>query len=211
MLASHIEKTLADSAMPHFIGPLHHDAFYFPTDRASVTHAHNAFVSAIIETASMRGLGSAPATPMLSGPLLDFLRQLTEFGGPEDRWRERRKSGLGTHIEKSMLAGSVNVHVAEATGYPRFTYRPNGWIKDLPLMNASSMVSELVPVVLYLDYVVKPGDVLIIEEPESHLHPGHAGRIHSPACKSHSFGHQGGHDDAQRMGARRVSQRCAAA
>ena len=33
------------------------------------------------------------------------------------------------------------------------------------------MVSELAPVVLYLRYLVRPGDLLIIEEPESHLHP----------------------------------------
>ena len=38
-------------------------------------------------------------------------------------------------------------------------------------MNASSMVSELAPVVLFLRHVVKPGEVLIIEEPESNLHP----------------------------------------
>ena len=41
-----------------------------------------------------------------------------------------------------------------------------------PLMRASSMVSELAPVVLYLRYRVSPGSLLIIEEPESHLHPG---------------------------------------
>ena len=33
------------------------------------------------------------------------------------------------------------------------------------------MVSELAPVVLYLRHVVQPGETLIIEEPESHLHP----------------------------------------
>ena len=33
------------------------------------------------------------------------------------------------------------------------------------------MVSELAPLVLYLRHVVERGDVLIIEEPESHLHP----------------------------------------
>ena len=33
------------------------------------------------------------------------------------------------------------------------------------------MVSDLAPVVLYLRYLVQPGNVLIIEEPESHLHP----------------------------------------
>ena len=38
-------------------------------------------------------------------------------------------------------------------------------------MHASSMVSELAPVVLYLRHLVQPGNVLIIEEPESHLHP----------------------------------------
>ncbi len=38
-------------------------------------------------------------------------------------------------------------------------------------MNSSSMISELAPVVLYLRHIVQPGEVLIIEEPESHLHP----------------------------------------
>ena len=33
------------------------------------------------------------------------------------------------------------------------------------------MVSELAPVVLYLRQTVRKDDVLIIEEPESHLHP----------------------------------------
>ena len=41
----------------------------------------------------------------------------------------------------------------------------------LPLMNASSMVSELAPVVLYLRHIVLPEDLLVVEEPESHLHP----------------------------------------
>ena len=39
-------------------------------------------------------------------------------------------------------------------------------------MRASSMITELTPVVLYLRCRVSPGDVLIIEEPEAHLHPG---------------------------------------
>lgn len=33
------------------------------------------------------------------------------------------------------------------------------------------MVSELAPLVLYLRHVVEADDMLIIEEPESHLHP----------------------------------------
>ena len=64
------------------------------------------------------------------------------------------------------------IHVEDSlTGYPEFYYQPEGWKENLPLMNTSSMVSELAPVVLYLRHVVRPGEVLIIEEPESHLHP----------------------------------------
>ena len=33
------------------------------------------------------------------------------------------------------------------------------------------MVAEIASVVLYLRFLVQPGDLLIIEEPESHLHP----------------------------------------
>ena len=59
-----------------------------------------------------------------------------------------------------------------ATGYPIFPISQQARKEEIPLLQASSMVSELAPVVLYLRHVVQPGDVLIIEEPESHLHPG---------------------------------------
>lgn len=70
-----------------------------------------------------------------------------------------------------ILCGSVGVERSAHTNYPSFTYRPQGWDNHLALTNASSMVSELAPVVLYLRHVINPGNVLIIEEPESHLHP----------------------------------------
>lgn len=60
---------------------------------------------------------------------------------------------------------------AELTGYPNFTYRPQGSRRPLPLTASSSMVSELAPVVHYLRQFAAPGDMLIVEEPESHLHP----------------------------------------
>ena len=65
----------------------------------------------------------------------------------------------------------MRVERSELINYPHFTYRPDGWKDDLPLMNASSMVSEIAPLVLYLRHIVQPGNVLIIEEPESHMHP----------------------------------------
>ena len=77
---------------------------------------------------------------------------------------------LAQNLEQTLLLGAVRVEQSPIN-YPSFFFRPDGWKRDLPLMNASSMVSELAPVVLYLRHVVQPGDLLIIEEPESHLHP----------------------------------------
>ena len=54
---------------------------------------------------------------------------------------------------------------------PIFIFKPNGW-KDSPsLKNASSMASELARLALYLRHIVGLGNVLVVEEPESHLHP----------------------------------------
>ena len=40
------------------------------------------------------------------------------------------------------------------------------------MSHASAMVSELAPLVFLLRGIIGQGDLLIIEEPESHLHPG---------------------------------------
>ena len=165
-----IIASLTELSVPTAFRPLHRPAFYLPADRTGVMHAHNVVVSALIERASMAGLRPTGRTPTLSGVLADFLEQLIELDSPTYS-RRRRKGGLGRRIEQAILGGSVQVERSEVIGYPHFTYRPNRWRKGLSLMNASSMVSELAPVVLYLRHMVDPGNVLIIEEPESHLHP----------------------------------------
>ena len=152
------------------ITPLNRPVYYLPADRTGVMHAHSVVVSAMIGSAPMTGLRPPSGTPMLSGVLADFLQQLIELDQPPHR-QSLSKDDLGTKIEDTILGGSVQVERSETIAYPHFTYTPEGWKNPLPLMNASSMVSELAPVVLYLRYMVSPGCTLIIEEPESHLHP----------------------------------------
>ncbi len=163
-------EMLTDYVLPQLAGPLCRPAFYLPADRTGVMHSHQVVVSALVQNATTAGLRPTPGTPMLSGVLADFLQQLIELDQPFFR-RRRSKRDLGTSIEEAILGGSVRVDRSETIGYPHFTYQPKGWKNALPLMNASSMVSELAPVVLYLRYMVGPGSVLIVEEPESHLHP----------------------------------------
>ncbi len=162
---------VSDLVMPSAIGILNLPAFYLPADRTGVMHAHSVVVSALIAGAPTAGLRPATRTPMLSGILADFLEQLIEIEDRPGRVRRKHKQDLGTKIEENVLAGSVRVDRSTSTNYPRFAYRPEGWKDDLALANASSMVSELAPVVLYLRHLVGPGNVLIVEEPESHLHP----------------------------------------
>ena len=157
-----------DSAFA-MIGPLGRRAFYLPADRAGVMHAHQVVVRALIARASRSSLRPDILLPSISGVLGDFLEQLVTLASAS-----QQESGiydeLAQQLEQQLLQGEVRVERAEID-YPSFVYRPSGWQRDLPLMNASSMVSELAPIALYLRHVVRPGDLLIIEEPEAHLHP----------------------------------------
>ncbi len=163
-------KQILDVALPQLVGPLHRPAFYLPADRTGVMHSHQVVVGALVQNATTAGLRPPVNTPMLSGVLADFLQQLIQLE-PQSHRRSKSRVDLSMQIEEGILGGSVQVESPEGINYPHFTYRPIGWKKSLPLKNASSMVSELAPVVLYLRDVVEPGDTLIVEEPESHLHP----------------------------------------
>ena len=163
--------SLAGSIFPSLVAPLHLPAYYLPADRTGIMHSHMAVTSALIRNAPMAGLRQDTSPPLFSGVLADFLEHLINLGGQtqQSHWPSRTND-LDGQIEKSVLDGTVHIQRNE-TGYPIFTYRQQEWKDDLPLTNASSMVSELAPVVLYLRYLIEPENVLIIEEPESHLHP----------------------------------------
>ena len=155
-----------EQAIRRFLGAVCRQAHYLPADRTGVMHSHQVVVGALVQSASMAGIRRAANVPMLSGVLADFLHHLINMAIRHPR----RGSDLAKQFEESLLAGAVRVGTSDAN-YPSFLYRPRGWEEDLPLMRTSSMVSELAPVVLYLRHVVRPGDVLIVEEPEAHLHP----------------------------------------
>ena len=156
----------ARSLFASLVQPLRQNAYYLPADRTGVMHSHQVVVSTLIQNATTAGLRPSHDVPMLSGVLADFLNYLISIG----RRRPPHRNRLETALERGILNGTVRLDRTE-TGYPVFAYRPSGWEDDLPLMRASSMVSELAPVVLFLRHLVEPGDVLIIEEPEAHLHP----------------------------------------
>lgn len=162
---------LAEAARHPLVGPLKRLVYYLPADRTGIMHSHKMVVAAILQNAAKAGLRQTPDVPTLSGVLTDFLEELIRMGDNNGRGRRFRKAQhVAAELERAVLGGTVRVESSESN-YPEFLYRPEGWSGDLSLMRSSSMVSELAPLVLYLRHVVERGDVLIIEEPESHLHP----------------------------------------
>ena len=168
--ATALIDNLFGNVVSYFANPMSRPAYYLPADRAGVMHAHKVVVGSLLQSASRAGLRPERALPELSGVLADFIEQLLDLGDLA-REKKRLNRNLAQRLENEILSGSIRAENSE-TGYPLFFYQPTGWKEDIPLMNTSSMVSELAPIVLYLRHVVSPGEVLIIEEPESHLHPG---------------------------------------
>lgn len=152
-------RVLAGKVVPRLFHPLGCQAFYLPAGRTGAIEACREIFGGMAE-------GSPSQLP---GVLRDFLKRLIELlptrngdGGFEE---------AASRIEADMLGGGIHVSPSPVVGFPQFGYRPDGWSDELPLTNSSSAVSELAPVVLFLRHVVAPGDVLIVEEPEAHLHP----------------------------------------
>ena len=163
--------TILEKLIRHRVaGFLTFPAHYVPADRTGVLHAHHALVGGIIRSTPMAVPRQSSGPPILTGVLADFLQQIVEI----DRVRSRNDHPLpelASRIEEAVLGGSVHLRRSDLLGYPDFLYRPEGWDEPLRLTNASSMVSELAPVVLYLRHLAEPGSLLIVEEPESSLHP----------------------------------------
>ena len=167
---NHLLASLVQLALPDLVSSLRFPAFYLPAGRTGIMHARSAVVSALIDRAAIGGLRSPARTPVLSGVVADFLEQLIELGHPVNQ-RVGKNMRHATRIENTILGGAIHMQRVQGSGYPTFTYQPDGWTDEIPLMNVSSMVSELAPVVLYLRYRVVTNNVIIVEEPESHLHP----------------------------------------
>ncbi len=164
---------------------------YLPAIRGGIIQSHRTLVSALIERAPMAGLSRLSPIPLFSGVLSDFMQKLINIRGDRTGVMLRRRiirrkrplrrphrppveeiKRISGDIENRILSGEIYIQESEV-GYPDFRYRfkSNGEEHDLPLMSASSSVSELAPIVLFIRHYLDTSDLFIVEEPEAHLHP----------------------------------------
>ena len=158
-----------DQGIPfRFLTPISAKSYYLPAPRGGIMETHGIILSSLVEGATPVGLEHSSGNATLSGMIADFLKQIINYD--ERRVSSDEMNGIAKALEDEVLRGEIAVN-RPAGGYPEFRYRPQNSEQTLRVSQSSSMVSELAPLVLFLRGVVWPGDTLIIEEPEAHLHP----------------------------------------
>ena len=156
-------------------------AYYLPDGRAGLIQALPLMATSAVKGASCQS-GSQKTLP-LAGVAGDFLRILREkvFAGAHGRTGDGAPRGVHpklkpalASLERDLLNGTISVS-GNPSQDPAIFYE-TGSLR-IPVQHASSMVAELAPLYLWIERVLQPGDVLIIDEPEAHLHPENQRRI----------------------------------
>lgn len=143
--------------------------YFLPAAKKGIMETHGIITSSLVDRATHGGIDHTTENTMLTVILADFLKHIINYG------QHDKTSGkiieIAKALENDVLRGEIEVRKPAGIGYPQFLFRPKHAEQVLRMSQSSSMVSELAPLVLFLRGIVKPGDTLIIEEPESHLHP----------------------------------------
>ena len=143
--------------------------YYLPSARSGIMQNQKIIASSSVAHISSLFMDDSSNIATLSGGLADFLRLLILYEEPDTP--NDKLFTIAKSLETDVLAGDI-IAKSSPSGHSEFLYRPQGMEEDILVSQASSMVSELAPLVLFLRSGVKSGDTLIIEEPEAHLHPG---------------------------------------
>jgi len=140
---------------------------YLPASRAGILHSYRTVASALIRSVPEMPIRGAEI-PSVPGILADFLAELISL--------EPRAINISDELKEisklleEVLEGSVELVRRSDISLSEPIYRSKEF--EFPLSNVSSMIAELSPLDLYLRYgLIKKNDILIIEEPEAHLHP----------------------------------------
>ena len=163
-----VRDLMTSSVFEGFRSALYPDVWIFPTERAALS------------TFQRLGRPTALAEPVQH--FWDLVQSAFRISrAAREREAERDQAiqdyiRLAQLLERGILDGKVDFTTPDPDPQREIVFQPtNGVTLEMPIV--SSMVKELSPLVLYLRYLAKSGDLIVIDEPEMNLHPEAQARL----------------------------------
>ncbi len=157
-------RKFAETSIRNFPSP-----HYFRSGRTGLIDAYRELAATLIERAATNSnLARTNKHLAVSVATSEFLQSIVRLSSRSVRTPLSPNMGkLADLLEDCVLGGKIIVK--EPAGITYFEFKKDE--VTVPLDRASSMVTELAPIVLFIRSFIRDGDLLIIDEPEAHLHP----------------------------------------
>ncbi len=159
--------------------PIQYNSYYFPTGRTGIMNGHRVLTSQIIANAARFAVDEREQINYhrLARDFLSLLVDVDQEADPSGQFhfthrhlytgKKLRTLAVADALENALIGG--NIRVIRSVGLPDYEYVQQD--RRVPMFRASSMVTEIAPIVMFLRNYIQIGDLLIIDEPEAHLHP----------------------------------------
>lgn len=153
-------------------------AIYFPAGRVGLINNIRSIVSSVLQQEAEADDENNIFRPV-SGVNTDFLVSLINARQLEN---SESSNNFYSRLEKNLLQGRIVVK-NDPFNIPYFYYQSENESDPIPLNMSSSMVSQLASIVLLLRSYGRKKRLLILEEPEAHLHPSQQVLLVNEICR----------------------------
>ena len=149
------------------------NCYYLPAGRSGLLRAWTDVVRMKLQLDRERFGLEGDRDIALGGVALDFLSEFQSLFSPLRSLRSQdspEQHPLTPAIEllERMIRGSITID-AKSSDVPELVYQQHG--QTIPIERASSMIADSAPLAIWIKELVSRRDLLIVDEPESHLHP----------------------------------------
>lgn len=162
-LSARLYEGLRHAVLRRALAAIPGHSSYFPAARFGIMQAHRVITSNTVRDAPHAGI-EGTRVPRLTGVASDLAASIADMAPIRGAHHD-----TGLKIENEIFGGHVRLERGGPSAIPEIVYNSSG--TDVPVHRASSAVLDLASFTLHLRHSSESHGVLIIEEPEAHLHP----------------------------------------